>query len=239
MGTPIRWPQMRGALGVAMSRAKAFHLQINAPAGRKIALLGVLAALSLTIAVYGFRQRGNAAPIDSPAFSLRAASRPPARVAQAGLDGLAPRADAARPYPRGFLVLLTRSIFAVNGVASKRSAFAVGAATPPSPVSTLSLKGITEEDAQFTAFVEDAAANRIFQVRLGDALGPGRVCGITLHDLTYEVSGSRQRLEIDNISGRSGPAVSAPVQNMPRSDVDGASGQGNAPSKKKKKRSQS
>jgi len=234
-GAAIRWgQQMRGALGASVRRAKEFGFEAGTPVlGRGVAI-GVLVVLLLAIAAYSFRQRGITGSTDAPALPRPEPLAPTPHLSHAALDVQPPRPDAARPYPRAYVVLLSRSIFAVNGVASRRSSSATATTSSPATLS-LSLKGITQEDTQFTAFVEDSAANKIFEVRLGDVIGPGRVSEITLHDLTYEVSGNRLRLEIDNVSGRSGPTALVPSTNTPRSNVDSGSDQGGSQTKKKKK----
>jgi hypothetical protein len=125
-------------------------------------------------------------------------------------------------------------------MASRRSTASASPAPAAAQMPSLSLKGISQEDTRFTAFVEDATANKIFTLRVGDTVGPGRVCDITLHDLTFDVSGNRQRLEIDNISGKSGPPVPDPALSAAKSKKDGesASNQDGSIQKKKKKHSE-
>jgi len=226
--------QIRGAFSAGIRRAKDYKADAGAPAMGRLAAIAVLGALVVALAAYNLHQRGASVWIDPPVLPRPVAPGPARHAVHASHEEPPPRPDAARPYPRSYIVLLSRSIFAMNGVASRRSSGGLTAANLAPPVS-LSLKGITQEDTRFTAFVEDTAANKIFEVHLGDAIGPGRVCGITLHDLTYEVSGNRQRLEIDNISGRSGPPALSPDQTAPRPSSDAGSGQSAQPVKKKRK----
>ena len=123
----------------------------------------------------------------------------------------APAVDGSLPGP--YQVLLTRSIFASGG---KPEAGATAAAPPASPEAALSLKGVVQEDQQFTAFIEDVPARRTLELRVGDPVARGRIVGITLHELEYESAGRLTRVAIGQpLSGASapttGPAVEAPA----------------------------
>jgi hypothetical protein len=62
--------------------------------------------------------------------------------------------------------------------------------------STFALKGISQEDASFTAFVEDTVARRVIEVHAGDVLGQGQVRDMTLRDLNYAIDGKVVHVEI-------------------------------------------
>lgn len=100
-----------------------------------------------------------------------------------------------RPYPVQYDVLLTRSIFAVGGKAEPPSAISAGMSSSGG-ASSLSLMGISQEDAQFTAYVFDALGGKTLALHVGDSLGDGRICEITLHGLTYRSGTTLTSVEV-------------------------------------------
>jgi hypothetical protein len=121
-----------------------------------------------------------------------------------------------RTFSADYKVLLLRSMFAIGGrpLSGRSASAAMGAAAPASRETTLFLKGISQEDARFSAFVEDATAKRIVEAHVGDVLGNGRISDMTLRDLGYEVDGKVMRIEIGN--GLNGSSAGMP---MPSSQV--------------------
>ena len=134
-------------------------------------------------------------------------------------------ANVARSFQDSYKVLLNRSIFAIGGQVAHPSMVT----TTPAHSFGFSVKGISEEDTQFTAYVEDGSG-KIVQIQVGQNLGPGRVCDITMHDLGYEVTGKVTRVEI----GQSLDAGSLAVAATPVAPSDGALAQASAARHKKR-----
>lgn len=112
-----------------------------------------------------------------------------------------------------YQVLIKRSLFAADGTASGQAA----AATSPTADSAFALKGVSQEDTRYTAYVEDAAAKRVIPVRVGDLLARGRVRDITLHAVEYEVAGRVTHVDIGQTLDGSGTAniAAAPASVSP------------------------
>ena len=90
----------------------------------------------------------------------------------------------APSLPEPWSVLIKRSIFARGGVPAP-----VPGMAPPDagPDGHIALRGVVLEDnAQYSAFLEDTAGNRTMRVRPGDAVGQGRVKAINLDSLVFE-----------------------------------------------------
>ncbi|MDB5171275.1 MAG: hypothetical protein JWN51_48 [Phycisphaerales bacterium] len=131
----------------------------------------------------------------------------------------APAAVRAAPAPRNtapnfndYKILLSQSMF----VANRPAANAAPAAAPVA--ATLSLKGISQEDARFTAFIEDSAAGRILELKAGDALAHGRVTAIHLTDVEYEEDGKKIRVSVGQSLGE-GVAATAPQPEPAHAEV--------------------
>ena len=77
----------------------------------------------------------------------------------------------------------------------------------------LALKGISQEGAQFIAFIEDAAGG-MREVRAGEALGGGRVREITLHEVKLESGGRVMPIEVGQVLDGHG-AVADPAPGTP------------------------
>lgn len=117
----------------------------------------------------------------------------------------------SRAFSSDYKVLLQRSMFAIGGrplVGRSSPAVALNGAAA-SRETTLSLKGISQEDARFNAFVEDITVKRVMEYHVGDAVGNGRIVDMTLRDLGYEVDGKVMRIEIG--SGMNGSAAGQPM----------------------------
>ena len=120
-------------------------------------------------------------------------------------DGLNSSADKDGSLPDPYRVLLTRSIFAANG----KSGDATGAAEVGTPTgASLALKGVVQDDQQFTAFVEDVPQKRVLELKVGDSVANGRVVAITLHGLKYEAAGRLIRVAIgEGLGDWAGPTT--------------------------------
>jgi hypothetical protein len=115
-------------------------------------------------------------------------------------------APATRPsrMPEDFSVLLSRSIF-VKGRAPTQHA--PPPSTRPSSAAraetVLVFNGATRTSGGYTAFVEDRSTGKVMPLQVNDPLARGRVVGITLDALTYEVNGQTLRIAIgDNLQGQ-------------------------------------
>ncbi|MDB5357316.1 MAG: hypothetical protein JWN24_3769 [Phycisphaerales bacterium] len=126
----------------------------------------------------------------------------------------APVAVRPAPAPRAaganfndYKILLKQSMFAADRAAANAPAASAAAAAPAA--TTLSLKGISQEDSRFTAFVADSVAGRILEVKVGDALAHGRVYAIHLTDVEYEMDGKKMRVSVGQSLGEGVAATDA------------------------------
>lgn len=108
----------------------------------------------------------------------------------------APRGESAgAALPEAYKILLTRSVFARSGRAG-----AAEHGDPPSPRHAgFLLKGISQEDQHFTAFVADRSGDRVVEIHVGDALPAGRVREITLEDVAIESEGRVVRVQVGQV----------------------------------------
>ena len=168
-----RWtaPAVVGAGAVCILSLTFFHQQHSAKADRSEQAAEVIAP--------------SAAPV-LPA--------PQPEVVAAPLIGHVSRAMVPRPYPMAYGILLSRSIFAIGGKAAPAPALAGRYLS--GDASALALKGITQEDSQFTAYITDVVGGRILALHVGDAIGSGRICDITLHDVGYQSGTTVTRIEV-------------------------------------------
>jgi len=186
-------------------------------AARKVPLLVILGVSLVSLGFVAMRRGGGKSPSQGVVVVARhgvgraAGSHSVAPAPNTATSGAKPRA-----FSSDYKVLLIRSIFAIGGKPLMgRSASAVPTATVGASMeTTLFLKGISQEDLRFSAFVEDAVAKRIVEVHVGEALGGGRIADMTVRDLGYEVGGKVMRIEIG--SGLNGSAAGLP---MPTSQV--------------------
>lgn len=61
---------------------------------------------------------------------------------------------------------------------------------------TLVLSGIVQQDGVYIAFVEDTRARTTTKLRIGDALGQGKVAAMTLDAVDYVRDGATVRVEV-------------------------------------------
>jgi hypothetical protein len=181
-----------GRLPVGMVANLRRQLAANPARARKVVLAFAGASVLLICITALWRHTGRVALENAATPSV--ASRNTSSTGK-GIYSSSPRpADKSRPYSSEYKILLTRSLFASDGSA--------GSASPPSitvdavPPSTFALKGISQEDANFTAFVEDTNARRVVELHPGDTLGQGQIRDINLHALNYEIAGKLVRVEI-------------------------------------------
>ena len=147
------------------------------------------------------------------ALAASAAGGDAARPAEAARPDDSPASNIAansdNSLPAPYRVLLSRSIFAAGG----KSGDAAAQASSLPPEASLALKGVVQDDQQFTAFVEDVPRKRLLQLKVGDAVARGRVVAITLHELQYAASGRLTRVAIGQALG--GPGVATTVLSGP------------------------
>jgi hypothetical protein len=148
---------------------------------RKLRVIAVLAMLlaggGLWLLLSNGRpgsQPSNASRSPHPAARLTAHNHP------GGPGGIIP------PIPDSYHVLLTRSIFAEKGATGSHDAALATA--------KLTLKGISQEDNRFTAYVE--AAGHMLELHVGETLAAGYIRRITLHSIEYEADGRLTRVEV-------------------------------------------
>jgi len=83
---------------------------------------------------------------------------------------------------------------------------------------TFVLKGVSQRGRQFVAFVEQPNGGGVLEVGVDHALGRGRVRGISLRALDYEVDGKLNRVEVGQAvasDGAPAPAVPAAPATRP------------------------
>ena len=150
-------------------------------------------------------------------------------VAWAAPAGVAPVAVAARPASRPSLATLAATVVPVDikplpmaaafSAARTRSIFVKGeqslvsesgpsvrppvSASPPvRPQQTMVFNGVTVVGDRPEAMIEDTAAHKVFNVRVGEALAGGRVLDITFDNLDYQGTGKVVHVGIgDNLDG--------------------------------------
>ncbi|MDB5289424.1 MAG: hypothetical protein JWL69_665 [Phycisphaerales bacterium] len=130
---------------------------------------------------------------------------PASPVAVRPASAAAPIAHAAGVNFNDYKILLKQSMFAADRAAA--NAPAASAAAPAA--TTLSLKGISQEDSRFTAFVADSVAGRILEVKVGDALAHGHVYAIHLTDVESEMDGKKMRVSVGQSLGEGVAATDA------------------------------
>ncbi|HWE97904.1 MAG TPA: hypothetical protein VG269_28365 [Tepidisphaeraceae bacterium] len=170
----------------------------------------VLLAAALA-AVVGLALRGWSRRTSSGAPTQATAAPRAPRAAGAAARAI-PRsplpATAKGPNFDSYKILLDRSMFSISR-ATPAAASASAAAAPAPADAVLSLKGISQDDARFTAFVEDPAAGRIRELKVGDALARGRVSAITLTGVEYVADGKTVRVAVGQSLGEGVAVVAA------------------------------
>jgi len=161
-----------------------------------IGLLGVAAAGVAAVAVNLGGQPGGAT---SPGTGEAVAVVRP-NVLKSGTKSAvakAPRAEqpaavaAATPagtLPAAYRVLLTRSIFCPHPQAGGVAIRSVDA--------MLALRGISQQNGAFVAFVEDTASNVARQIHVGDSIGRGKVIDIDLHAVKFSSGRQTKRIAV-------------------------------------------
>ncbi len=146
---------------------------------RKGWVLAALAALLAVAVIWGLFACCRPGPGGTAKPSVRLVAAPVAKHHPAS-------GEMDRRMPDGYRILLARSIFARDGAPAAKDATTTSG--------KLVLKGVTQEDDRFTAYV--GAAGRVMQLHVGDALAMGNIRRITLHSIEYEAQGRLTRVEI-------------------------------------------
>ena len=76
---------------------------------------------------------------------------------------------------------------------------------------TFVLKGVSQRGRQFVAFVEQPNGGGVLEVGINHALGRGRVRGISLRALDFEVDGKLNRVEVGQALGGAPDGAPAPA----------------------------
>jgi hypothetical protein len=130
------------------------------------------------------------------------------RNAQAAAAKAKPPATQPAPPQDDLRVIAEHNIFLAaqgHGAAAKAPTTA-----PSNP--TFVLKGVSQRGRQFVAFVEQPNGAGVLEVGVDHALGRGRVCGISLRAMDYEVDGKVSRVEVGQAVAPDGaPSPAAPA----------------------------
>jgi hypothetical protein len=118
---------------------------------------------------------------------------------------------AAKPLPRDFNLLVSRSVF-VHGPQRIFEGPEVPPTTQPGnssfqpsrPERTLLFNGSTRTEGEWVAFIEDTVASRVLKLKVGEPIARGKVTAITLSSLNYDANGKSTLVAIgQNLDGES------------------------------------
>ena len=118
---------------------------------------------------------------------------------------------AAKPLPRDFNLLVSRSVF-VHGPQRIFEGPEVPPATqsgntslqPSRPEKTLLFNGSTRTEGEWVAFIEDTVASRVLKLKVGEPIARGKITAITLSSLNYDANGKSTLVAIgQNLDGES------------------------------------
>jgi len=142
----------------------------------------------------------SAAAIGAAKLNARSpATQPAAKLTSAPASD----APAEAKLPGSLSLLNKRSIFSRNGMAAM-----VPGANPGKPEAAIALRGIVFDDNDFVLFLEDTAAHRTMQLRLGDPLAGGKVGRISLDEFGFEADGTVTQVRVgQNLLGMTLPSV--------------------------------
>ena len=212
----IKFPTLAALLGSAAARSLSTPVTRrgrgngNGSGGERssrhwpVAALAGAAVLLLVLAGWGARRNRQAPPatesllVTRPAAPRAGANRQAARPSPAA--AAARGVPAAVPVPDGYHVLFTRCVFARDGQAASAS-------TKEAVVHQegFLLKGISQEDRRFTAFVADPKGRGVTELHVGEGSPVGRVREITLEDVAIEAGGRVVRVQVGQKFDPSGP----------------------------------
>ncbi len=121
---------------------------------------------------------------------------------------------AAKPFPKEFSGLLSRSLFTRGAPSSGKPSGGDG--PPGGPEANLGLRGVLVLDGKFTAIVEDVSAKKAQQYKAGDSVGPGKIKSITIDALEYQNGPTSRTVAIgQNFMGAPLPPQPPPQPKQP------------------------
>ncbi|MDB5330958.1 MAG: hypothetical protein JWP03_2109 [Phycisphaerales bacterium] len=86
-----------------------------------------------------------------------------------------------------------------------------------SPEASLSLKGVTLEDGEYIAFIEDNFAHQTLRVHAGEGIARGQISAMSLDGIEYATGGKPLRIGIgQSLDGATPPPASLPPSSSPR-----------------------
>jgi hypothetical protein len=91
--------------------------------------------------------------------------------------------------PPSFRILLTHSLF------SSHPTVQVSRATTPTD-GELTLRGVLQHGRGFVAYIENTASGQAQEVRVGEAVGAGKLVAIDLYSVRYAAQGRDMRVEV-------------------------------------------
>jgi hypothetical protein len=173
--------------------------------GVVIGCAGVVAAAAVAIGVYvqpATPIAVSSEPAAAPVVSSRSPSKAGVKVAVRPARADIAAAEPAGTLPAAYRILLKRSIFCPHAVST--------AAGVNSLESTLALRGIVQERVGFIAFIENTASGEACKVKLGDAVGRGRVTKIDLHSVEFLTGKRATRVAVgQTFDGQSSSAATS------------------------------
>ena len=172
--------------------------------------------------------------VKAATFPASPATRPAAATAVSGSGAAAasPASRVPKPAPMSaeYEGLLKRSLFSKSSRRSADPDSAEAASHTPArkPEADLVLRGVSLQDGQFTALVEDVQAKRVRPLHLGDTVGRGRLCKVGFDGVEYECAGEVILVSIgDDLTGAlSAVAVEDSSQRSARSGASSGSSDG-------------
>ena len=198
------------------------------------------------------RRRGESRPMESrpaesrPAEPRTAEPRPaesiPAEPAPAESRPARPgevpviRPEVEKAFGDRYAVLIERNIFSRNrpqryipaGQSASRDR-GEGKATPPQPEDSMVLTGVAFRGGIYTAFIENSRTGTTVQAKVGDAVARGKVAGIKLNGVTYELEGKAVSLDLGKtLAGGSSSLPSASSTSSTKAGEKSATAAGSA-----------
>lgn len=144
------------------------------------------------------------------------------------------RLDREKAFGDQYAVLIERNIFSRNrpvryvrpGEAQRERP--EGRPIAPPPEENLLFTGVVLREETYTAFIENIKTGSTVRAKVGDAIARGKISGITLDHLTYELEGKSMALEIGKTlaGGAPGPSRSSGGKSSPGEKAAEAAGSG-------------
>jgi hypothetical protein len=177
---------------------------------KRVVVRVCLSGLALGVAAVGFALRPGAsaeATSSSVVVARNARAQHPATKAAHPVraETVALTGTTVSPLPAAYRMLLARSIFCVGPVDRAKSDSSTGG--------ILALRGIMQEGRGFIAFVENTSSRQAQQVRIGDAVGRGKIVDLDLHAVRYATGGRSTRVAVGQTfdGGSSAASIADPA----------------------------